>query len=539
MPSIPKTKMNSHLIRSVFILANIISYWGLLPWLFLLAAKHIDQLLKLPVLPTKAGIGIGAVSLFLGIVISLWATVTLYLRGNGFPIALLPPFRLVGEGPYSLSRHPLYLAFTIYLLGWGALAQSIGLILVVLPGFVIIWGGYTLLHEERVLLRRFQGQYRVYRQETPFLLRFRHAYPGPGIVFALLYVVGKLLVRLLFPITVVGREFLPQSGPAIIVANHACYLDPIFITAATNRYIRFLTTAEMMRTSVGRHLFTRLGSISIRRYTSDLQAVRALLFALKEGETVGIFAEGERTWDGNPLPITAKVTKLLSRANVPIVPIRIEGSYAIFPRWARFPLPGRIRVRIFPPFLPPLLNKNISSILAMIAAQSDGQTWFRRSASGISQLLWACPICHEVGTIYTHGPVVHCQHCNNSWRIDRRLILHSSNGKTDSLASLAASLKAEEIFKGQKTLSSDGKVNLLEGEQDLQLIASGKLQYQAGVLHVGSVSFPVGDARSLTIEGRNRLDIGLGQGRRVRLRFRSDSSLKWQQFLQLELRRDP
>ena len=103
MSSISKAKMNGHLIRSVFILANIISYWGLLPWLFLLAAKHIDQLLKLPVLPIKAGIGIGAVSLFLGIVISLWATVTLYLRGNGFPIALLPPFRLVRED-HTLSR---------------------------------------------------------------------------------------------------------------------------------------------------------------------------------------------------------------------------------------------------------------------------------------------------------------------------------------------------------------------------------------------------------------------------------------------------
>ncbi len=539
MFGIAKVKMNGHLIRSVVILANIISYWGLLPWLFLLVAKRIDQLLKLPVLPTETAVGIGVLSLFLGIVISLWATIALYLRGNGFPIALLPPSRLVREGPYSLSRHPLYLAFTIYLLGWGSLAQSIGFILVVLPGFVIVWGVYTLLHEERVLLRRFQGQYHAYRQETPFLLRFRHAHPGPGIVFTLLYVAGKLLVRLLFPITVVGRGFLPVSGPAIIVANHACYLDPIFITAATNRYIRFLTTAEMMRTFVGRHLFTRLGSISIRRYTTDLQAVRAFLFALKEGEIVAIFPEGERTWDGNPLPITAKVTKLLARANVPIIPVRIQGSYAIFPRWARFPLPGRITVRIFPPFLPPLSSKHISSTLAMVAAQSDGKTWFRRPASGISQLLWACPICHEVGTIHTKGPVIHCQHCNNSWRIDRQLMLHSCNGKTDSVASLAASLKAEEIFKGQKSLSSYGEVDLLEGEQDLRLIASGKLQYQAGVLRVGSISFPVANARSLTIEGRNRLDIGLGQRRRVRLRFRSDSCLKWQQFLRLELRRDP
>jgi len=322
------------------------------------------------------------------------------------------------------------------------------------------------------------------------------------------------------------------------VANHACYLDPIFTTAATNRYIRFLTTAEMMRTFVGHHLFTRLGSISIRRYTSDSQAVRALLSALKEGEIVGIFPEGERTWDGNPLPIAAKVRKLLLRANVPIVPVRIEGSYAIFPRWAGFPLPGRIKVRIFPSFLPPLSSKHISSMVAMLAARSDGQTWFRHPALGISRLLWACPICHQLGTISSHGPAVYCRYCDNSWRIDRRLVLRNSNGKSDPLTSLAASLNAEEIFKGQKTLSAYGKVDLLQGEQELRLIASGELQYQAGVLHVGSISFPVGNARSLTIEGRDRLDIGLGQGRRVRLRFRSDSPLKWQQFLQLELRRD-
>lgn len=69
----------------------------------------------------------------------------------------------------------------------------------------------------------------------------------------------------------------------------------------------------------------------------------------------------------------------------------------------------------------------------------------------------------------------------------------------------------------------------------LQRIASGEARYQEERLHVGEFSLVLENIRSLTIEGNNRLDIGLGKGRRLRLRFRSDSPLKWQRFLQMKL----
>jgi len=268
--------------RGVFFFVNLLGYWGLLPWLLILGGQRIDRLLTLPGLPVALGLGVGSVFVAVGVVTSVWIAVVLYLRGGGFPIAQLPPSRLVREGPYGLSRHPLYVAFTIYLLGWGAVAASIGTIAVVLPGFVLLWSLYALVHEERVLARRFGDEYRVYKSEAPFFLRFGRERFGPGVVFSLIYLFAKAIVQAVFPSEVVGREHLPQVGPAVIVANHACYLDPIFLVTASNRTIRFLTTSAVMRTHVGKWLFSRFGSIPIRRYASDPSAVGQLFTCLRE-----------------------------------------------------------------------------------------------------------------------------------------------------------------------------------------------------------------------------------------------------------------
>jgi len=167
-------------VRGVFFLVNLLGYWGLLPWLLVLGGMQIDRLLGLPTVPVWLGVSLGSIFVAVGVVTSVWVSVVLYLRGGGFPIALLPPSRLVHEGPYELSRHPLYVAFTIYLLGWGAIAASVGTIAVVLPGFVLLWSLYALVHEERVLARRFGDEYRTYKSETPFFLRFGRARLGPG-----------------------------------------------------------------------------------------------------------------------------------------------------------------------------------------------------------------------------------------------------------------------------------------------------------------------------------------------------------------------
>jgi 1-acyl-sn-glycerol-3-phosphate acyltransferase len=314
----------------------------------------------------------------------------------------------------------------------------------------------------------------------------------------------------MYSVAVEGEENVPLSGPCILLSNHASYLDPVFLVAACNRYVRFFTTGEMMRTRVGRWFFNAMGSIPTSRYRVDSASVRAFLAALKSGDIVGIFPEGERTWDGNPLPINPTVVRLLKRSNVPIVAARIDGSYAIYPRWSSYLLPGRINVRFFAPSS----SDQILEVLSRIRTNETGYTMFPRSARGLERLIWACPA---------------------EWTLDCSMNVHASNGTSVSLREFVSFLSREDFFRETDTLSSIGKVDLLIGGEELSPVASGEVVYRDGSLHVGGMSFSISEARIIRLEGKDRLDIGFEQGRRLRLVLHRDSPLKWEQFLHVKL----
>ena len=496
--------------RTLKLILATIAYWLALPVFLLFVSRKID--LALPVSLLRAGIflPLGCIVLLMSIVLSCWCAVVLYLRGGGFPLSFLPPVRLVQEGPYGLSRHPLYLAFTVYLLGLGLFVRSVASVTIIVPFFFLLWTIYALLHEERVLVRRYGDAYGAYKRNVAFFFRPRRNVPGPGIVFAIVYLLGKGIVRVLFPLDVEGEENLPRSGPYILLCNHMSYLDPVFLVAASNRYVRFFTTGEMMRTRAGRWFFTAMGSISTSRYRVDSASVRAFLAALKSRDIVGIFPEGERTWDGNPLPINPTVVRLLKRSNVPIVAARIDGSYAIYPRWSSYLLPGRINVRFFAPSS----SDQILEVLSRIRTNETGYTMFPRSARGLERLIWACPA---------------------EWTLDCSMNVHASNGTSVSLREFVSFLSREDFFRETDTLSSIGKVDLLIGGEELSPVASGEVVYRDGSLHVGGMSFSISEARIIRLEGKDRLDIGFEQGRRLRLVLHRDSPLKWEQFLHVKL----
>lgn len=524
--------MERAIARAGLFLAGLAFYWGGIPFVLLIAGERIG----LKSIPAWIGAPFGGSLIALGGLGAVWCTVTIYLRGGGFPIAFMPPKRLVQAGPYGFSRHPLYISFLLYLLGLGLVFRSAGTV-VLIPGIGIVIALYARFHEERALERKFGAEYAAYRRVVPFGFRYRRGVPGPGLLFALVYLVGKPILRALFPTRVQGKENLPQTGPALLIANHSSYLDPLFIFAAADRYIRFLAKSELMRSGFGRWFFTRTGTIPTSRYRVDPGAVRGLLSALQAGEIVGIFPEGERTWDGNPLPVPSQVRRILARAGVPIIPVRITGGYVIYPRWADYPLPGPLTVEFFPPLPPPHTAADIDKALSCIAAQATGMTLFPRSARGIELVLWACPHCHEIGVIEPHRRNVCCRKCGAEWRLDRKLRLHPRTGAPVTIGALSASIPVDEIIENRESLNSIGEVDVFTGNGALEPVGTGTVMYRAGEIRLDGTAFPLADARILRMEGKDRLDIGFSGGRRLRLRFHRDSPLKWALFLERKLGR--
>jgi long-chain acyl-CoA synthetase len=70
---------------------------------------------------------------------------------------------------------------------------------------------------------------------------------------------------------------------------------------------------------------------------------------IAHGESVLIFPEGELTADGSIAPFRAGIGLLASQLQVPVIPVRIDGLFALRQTHRRFARPGTVRVTIGEP----------------------------------------------------------------------------------------------------------------------------------------------------------------------------------------------
>ncbi len=65
---------------------------------------------------------------------------------------------------------------------------------------------------------------------------------------------------------------------------------------------------------------------------------------LAEGHAVGVYPEGERSWDARIQPFRRGTIRLLLKAGVPVIPCGLAGTYDVLPRWSKTIRRTRIRV---------------------------------------------------------------------------------------------------------------------------------------------------------------------------------------------------
>ena len=186
--------------------------------------------------------------------------------------------------------------------------------------------------------------------------------------YAFFRALGKLLVLLVTRTEASGVEHVPRAGPFFLVANHQSVLDPILVQTACPRPLHTFTKSTQFSGRFFRWLLIKVKAIPTRRYRIDPQVVRVALRRLAEGKGVGIYPEGERSWDGELQPFRQGTIRLLLKAGVPVVPCGIDGSYDVWPRWSRILRRRRVRVTFGPPLRWPAMEDRASREAALPAA---------------------------------------------------------------------------------------------------------------------------------------------------------------------------
>ena len=143
-----------------------------------------------------------------------------------------------------------------------------------------------------------------------------------------------------------GGHHVPAAGPVLLLSNHQCFVDPFLLGVAIPRPVTFLTRETLHQNRLLSAFMSSLGSIPIDHRGFSREGLKQTFDALDRGACVGVFPEGERTYDGTLEPFKPGVSLIIKRTKALIVPAGIAGAYAAWSRHRKVP-------RLAPLFLPP------------------------------------------------------------------------------------------------------------------------------------------------------------------------------------------
>jgi hypothetical protein len=195
------------------------------------------------------------------------------------------------------------------------------------------------------------------------------------------------------------HEMELPAGPCFIYGNHSNNYDPFIYNAFTGlgESTAGVMTMEYLESGPVAALFRAVGIEGTRKRVPEPHLIRRIYRMLDEGRRVVIFPEGGRRWDGRPAPWIESTAKLFMRAGAPVYPVEIVGSYVGWPRWAPWPRPARIRLKVHPALDfsdRPSLEEGLKRLKDPISADETlvdpdvRPAWAWRPATGIDRLLY-------------------------------------------------------------------------------------------------------------------------------------------------------
>ncbi|MEC9415267.1 MAG: lysophospholipid acyltransferase family protein [Pseudomonadota bacterium] len=146
---------------------------------------------------------------------------------------------------------------------------------------------------------------------------------------------------------ITGQENIPE-GNALIVANHASYLDGIILHAVLPTKFTFVIKSEMQSVPIANFLFNRVGSRFVERFqpTGSFRDARKLIKAGSDGESLAIFPEGTFTENPGLDRFRTGAFATAMKSEMPLVPLVIIGSRKILPANKFLPNTGNLCVHI-------------------------------------------------------------------------------------------------------------------------------------------------------------------------------------------------
>ena len=143
-----------------------------------------------------------------------------------------------------------------------------------------------------------------------------------------------------------NAEQVPQSGPLIVVSNHASDFDPPILSNCMRRPVSFMAKEELFQVPVLKQAISLYGAYPVKRGAADRNAIRAAIKSLEQGWATGVFLEGTRTLDGRIHHPKLGAALIAAKTQAPLLPVCLWGTQAIVNKGSYLPKPVPITIRV-------------------------------------------------------------------------------------------------------------------------------------------------------------------------------------------------
>lgn len=206
----------------------------------------------------------------------------------------------------------------------------------------------------------------------------------------------------------------------LILANHQTPYDQFFVGTSFRGPVYYLTTEDLFSKKWVSGLIRWMGEpIPIVKNTSDLKAVRNCVQVSREGGTIAVFPEGNRTYSGKTEYMNPAIAGMAKILRLPIAIYRIEGGFGLQPRWSDRIRRGKVRAsvsRVMEPeeylkYSDDQLFAEIRDALMVDDSREGGNRYrSRRRAEYLERAAYVCPWC-GLTTFRSAGNRIRCESC--------------------------------------------------------------------------------------------------------------------------------
>lgn len=145
-----------------------------------------------------------------------------------------------------------------------------------------------------------------------------------------------------------GVANIPREGPVVIAANHPSFFDPVVLSLATQRHVRFFALAEILKIPLIGWFARQWGILPVTPGGDNEPTIQKALRILQRGGAIGIFPEGRRSLQYAMGAARPGVGRLAVQSGAVIVPCVIYGTWKAWPRLTILPHPAKIVVDFLP-----------------------------------------------------------------------------------------------------------------------------------------------------------------------------------------------